>query len=278
MSTRNGNGTNGSGSIEDWEIGAYVDDELSPQRRREIAAAAGASPELAARIEVYTRHKSLLAGLASRPVDDEIPEQMRAAATRLSRATTVHGWMRRGRQVMVAQARIAAVLVIGAVVGWTAQEILAPRPGNATDGPLAFIDEATEAHRTLALAPMFATDVGSVDFAKLSEMFSEGIDPAGLRANGLILSKVDMASTDQGPAVQFLFFDREARPVSLLLSVNSASLHSVGVPDGEMVVTSYNDFAVAFGRRDSIAFVVTAALPERRVGEIARQLVASAGF
>ncbi|SDF92883.1 anti-sigma factor family protein [Thalassobaculum litoreum] len=278
MSTRNGNGTNGSGSIEDWEVGAYVDDELSPQRRREIAAAAGASPELAARIEVYTRHKSLLAGLASRPVDDEIPEQMRAAATRLSRATTVHGWMRRGRQVMVAQARIAAVLVIGAVVGWTAQEILAPRPGNATDGPLAFIDEATEAHRTLALAPMFATDVGSVDFAKLSEMFSEGIDPAGLRANGLILSKVDMASTDQGPAVQFLFFDREARPVSLLLSVNSASLHSVGVPDGEMVVTSYNDFAVAFGRRDSIAFVVTAALPERRVGEIARQLVASAGF
>ncbi|WP_028793500.1 anti-sigma factor family protein [Thalassobaculum salexigens] len=278
MSTRNGNGKNGSGSIEDWEIGAYVDDELSPQRRREIAAAAGASPELAARIEVYTRHKSLLAGLAGRPVDDEIPEQMRAAATRLSRATTFHGWMRRGRQVMVAQARIAAVLVIGAVVGWTAQEILAPRPGNATDGPLAFIDEATEAHRTLALAPMFATDVGSVDFAKLSEMFSEGIDPAGLRANGLILSKVDMASTDQGPAVQFLFFDREARPVSLLLSVNSASLHSVGVPDGEMVVTSYNDFAVAFGRRDSIAFVVTAALPERRVGEIARQLVASAGF
>lgn len=273
MSARNGNGT-----IEDWEIGAYVDNELSAKRRREIAAAAEASPDLARKIEAYSRHKALLAGLASQPLDDEIPDSMRDTAVRLSRATVVHGWIRRGRQIAVAQARIAAVLVIGAVVGWTAQEVLGPRPGNATDGPLAFIDEATEAHRTLALAPMFATDVGSVDFVRLSEMFSEGIDPAGLKANGLVLSKVDIASTDQGPAVQFLFFDREARPVSLLLSVNSASLTSVGVPDGETVVTSYNDFAVAFGRRDSVAFVVTAALPERRVGEIARQLVASAGF
>lgn len=283
MSTRSGNGTNGTGSInaghiEDWEIGAYVDDELSPQRRREIAAAADASPELTRKIEAYSHHKSLLAGLAGQPVDEDVPESMRAAATRLSRATVVHDWMRRGRNILANQARIAAVLVVGAVVGWTAQEILAPRPGNATGGPLAFIDEATEAHRTLAMAPMFATDVGSVDFAKLSEMFSEGLDPSALKANGLILSKVDMASTDQGPAVQFLFFDREARPVSLLLSVNSASLTSVGVPDGETVVTSYNDFAVAFGRRDSIAFAVVAGLPERRVGEIARQLVASAGF
>lgn len=278
MSTRNGNGTIDIDSIEDWEIGAFVDDELSAQRRREIAEAADASPELARKIAAYSHHKTLLAGLAEMPFDDEIPEDMRAAATRLSRATVVQDWMRRGRTVLAAQARIAAVLLVGAVVGWTAQEILGPRPGNATDGPLAFIDEATEAHRTLALAPMFATDVASVDFAKLSEMFSEGIDPTALKANGLVLSKVDMASTDQGPAVQFLFFDREARPVSLLLSVNSASLSSVGVPDGETVVTSYNDFAVAFGRRDSIAFVVTAALPERRVGEIARQLVASAGF
>ncbi|WPZ36295.1 hypothetical protein T8K17_09105 [Thalassobaculum sp. OXR-137] len=293
MSSRNGNGTGGvgqtgagsieagtieAGTIEDWELGAYVDDELSAQRRREIEAAAEDSPDLARKIEAYSRHKTLLAGLADRSDHDEIPEEMRAAASRLSRATTVHSWMRRGRGVLMAQARIAAVLVVGAVVGWTAQEILSPRPGNATDGPLAFIDEATEAHRTLALAPMFATDVASVDFAKLSEMFSEGLDPSALKAKGLVLSKVDMASTDQGPAVQFLFFDREARPVSLLLSVNSASLTSVGVPDGEMVVTSYNDFAVAFGRRDSIAFVVTAALPERRVGEIARQFVASAGF
>lgn len=278
MSTKDGNGTNQTEHVDDWELGAYVDDELSPRRRREIEAAAEASPELARKIEAYAHHKTLLAGLAGQPVDEEIPEEMRAAATRLSRATTAHGWMRRARHVMAAQARIAAVLVIGAVVGWTAQEILAPRPGNAEDGPLAFIDEATEAHRTLALAPMFASDVGSVDFAKLSEMFSEGIDPAGLKANGLILSKVDMASTDQGPAVQFLFFDGEARPVSLLLSVNGASLNSVGVPDGEMVVTSYNDVAVAFGRHGSVAFVVTAALPERRVGEIARQLVASAGF
>ena len=288
MSTRNGNdttgggqnggGTKNAGPIEDWEIGAFVDDELSAQRRREIAAAAETSPELARKIEAYSRHKTLLSGLANQRVDDEIPDAMRAAAARLSRATTMHGWMRQGRRFMVAQARIAAVLVVGAVVGWTAQEILGPRPGNATDGPLAFIDEATEAHRTLALAPMFATDVGEVDFARLSEMFSEGINPAGLKANGLVLSKVDLASTDQGPAVQFLFFDREARPVSLLISVNSASLTSVGVPDGETVVTSYNDFAVAFGRRDSVAFVVTAALPERRVGEIARQLVASAGF
>lgn len=278
MSARNGNGTIGPKSIEDWEIGAYVDDELPAQRRREIAEAAETSPELARKIEAYSHHKALLAGLMNQPVDEEIPEGMRTAAARLSRATAMQAWMRRGRTILAAQARIAAVLVVGAVVGWTAQEILAPRPGNATDGPLAFIDEATEAHRTLALAPMFATDVGSVDFAKLSEMFAEGIDPAALQATGLVLSKVDMASTDQGPAVQFLFFDREARPISLLLSVNSASLVSVGVPDGQTVVTSYNDFAVAFGRRDSTAFAVIAALPERRVGEIARQLVASAGF
>lgn len=278
MSTRNGNGTSGTVNIEDWEIGAFVDDELSPQRRREIAAAADASPEVARKIAAYTHHKTLLAGLARQSTDEDLPERMRASAERLSRTTMVQDWMRRGRTVLAAQARIAAVLVVGAVVGWTAQEILAPRTGNATDGPLAFIDEATEAHRTLALAPMFATDVGAVDFAKLSEMFSEGIDPAALKASGLTLSKVDVASTDQGPAVQFLFFDRDARPVSLLLSVNSASLTSVGVPDGETVVTSYNDFAVAFGRRDSIAFAVIAGLPERRVGEIARQLVASAGF
>lgn len=264
--------------FEDWEINAYVDDELAPERRREVADAARTSPELARKIEDYTHQKSLLAGLRDLTVEGDVPPEMEAAASRLSRATRVSGWIRSGRDLLAGQARAAAVLLVGALAGWTAQSLLSPSPTNATDSSLAFIDEATEAHRTLSLAPMFASDVAVVDFAKLSEMFSEVINPVALRAGGLVLTKVDIASTDNGPAVQFLFFDAEARPVSLLLSVNSASLAAVGVADGETVVTSYNDLAVAFGRRDTVAFIVTAALPERRVGEIARQLVASAGF
>ncbi|MDF1793979.1 MAG: hypothetical protein P1U88_18850 [Thalassobaculaceae bacterium] len=266
------------GRFEDWEIGAYVDDELPQDRHREISAAADASPELARRIEAYTHHKTLLSGLGDMPIEENVPAEMQAAVDRLSRATALHHWIRRGRALVADQARVAAVLLIGAAVGWWAESILSPTPTSATNSPMAFVDEATEAHRTLALAPMFATDVAVADFSKLSEMFSEVIDPAALGAGGLILAKVDIASTDNGPAVQFLFFDAEARPVSLLLSVNSASLDAVGVQNGETVVTSYNDLAVAYGRHDNVAFVVTAALPERRVGEIARQLVASAGF
>ena len=111
MSTRNGNGTDGvgqtgagsidagtieAGTIEDWELGAYVDDELSAKRRREIEAAAEDSPDLSRKIEAYSRHKSLLAGLADRPDHDEIPEEMRAAASRLSRATPSSAGRARG--------------------------------------------------------------------------------------------------------------------------------------------------------------------------------------
>lgn len=264
--------------FEDWEIGAYVDDELTAERRTEIAAAIETSPDLARRVRDYAHHKALLASLGGLSIGDDVPAEMRATATRLSRAMSVQRWLRRGRDALAGPSRVAAMLLVGAVVGWSAQTAFSTTAADGIPSTMSFIDEATEAHRTLSLAPMFASDVAVVDFAKLSEMFSEVIDPVALRAGGLILTKVDIASTDNGPAVQFLFFDTDMRPVSLLLSVNSAILSAIDVQDGETLVTSYNDFAVAFGRRDTVAFAVTAALPERRVGEIARQLVASAGF
>ncbi|MEQ8396647.1 hypothetical protein [Thalassobaculum sp.] len=264
--------------FEDWEIGAYVDGDLPEQRRREISAAAETSPDLACRIDEYTQQKAFLAELADLKVEDDMPDEMHAAAVRLGRSIRLRSWLRRAWTLTAGQARVAAMLLVGAVVGWSAQAAFSDAGTNGKPSPAGFIDEATEAHRTLSLAPMFASDVATVDFAKLSEMFSEVIDPVALRAGGLILTKVDIASTDNGPAVQFLFFDAEMRPVSLLLSVNSAIVDAIDLADGETVVTSYNDFAVAVGRRDGVAFAVTAALPERRVGEIARQLVASAGF
>ncbi len=264
--------------IEDWEIGAFVDGELGADRRREIADAAERRPEIAHKIDSYAAHKSLLAAATDLPpVDEPLPPALETAARRLSRATMVTAWLRQGRALLFGPGRFAALLLVGAVIGWSARDVTAPTPA-APEASLTFVDEATEAHRTLSLAPTFATDVAVADFGKLSEMFSEVIDPAALTVGGLVLTKVDIASTDNGPAVQFLFFDAEARPVSLLLSMNSSSLAAVGLGDRDTVVTSYNDFAVAYGRHDGIAYAVTAALPERRVGEIARQLVASAGF
>lgn len=265
--------------FEDWELGAFVDGELSAERRRAIADIAERDTEIARKIEAYASQKALLSDIGDLPpIDETLPPALETAARRLCRATTTAGWIRRGRAILFGSTRLAAVLCLGAALGWTMRDFAIPAAPQTAGGSLSFVDEVTEAHRTLTLAPMFATDVAVADFGKLSEMFSEVIDPAALSARGLVLTKVDIASTDNGPAVQFLFFDAEARPVSLLLSTNSSSLSAIGVREGETVVTTYNDFAVAFGLHDGIAYAVTATLPERRVGEIARQLVASAGF
>lgn len=127
--------------IQDCDLQAYIDDQLTAQRRIEVEAHLSAKPDAAARMMADLRVRDELRLALSADGDDVPRIQTRAAARRLEQAL-----QQRGRSVVLR--RVASViLLIGA--GWVGHAVISPfgaSPVVASVPTPAFVREALQAH------------------------------------------------------------------------------------------------------------------------------------
>lgn len=203
------------------ELHAYVDERLTPERRREVELYLAANPEQAARIDGWRSDaralRTALAGLVEQPV----PARLDPLAVRRQLK------VRRQRRWATA-AMLVLALGLGGAGGWQAREasLLASTP------PMA---DAVQAHRLFAYAPTLDLAVQQPaqlqawlgahfqHAARLPDLSAYGFTPVGAR----------LLSNEQGPAALLVFQDAQGERISLFL--RSPGEHYARMPRGERV-------------------------------------------
>ena len=219
-------------SVTEDDLQAYVDGLLSPESAARVAAYLSACPQERARLDAYRRQNVLMHRLfdwhAHQPEDARIEALVRRYSIRQRR-------LRRGEAVL----RIAAVLavvVLSGGIGWMGASEFAER-----DKPrAAFIQQAAAAHDTIG-----AVDVSAGNFAAPGDGHVK-LPPAtstrhaampdkapDFRKNGFDLVGGRVVTTDDGPALHFLYKDATGGRVTLFIGLRP--------PDGETGQTLVED-------------------------------------
>ena len=258
--------------VEDWELSAYVDGDLSPKRMEEIRAAAARDATLRRHLDDLLSDHSALRDLAEseRFVPGELPPHFVGLGSDLARALNAKAPPTQPLPTALAGWRQVAALATAAALGWGAASWAAPHE----DALSSFIDEAAEVHRVASVAPAFSREASASAIDSLGKLFAHKLTPPDLSAQGFSLDRVDVAATDSGPAAVFFYTDPEARRVSLVLSMDAPTIDSLG-DDAAPRVTTHDGLAVSFGARQGIAYALVGSLPEPSVRLLASRAAAT---
>lgn len=269
-----------SGTIDALDLSAYVDGDLPHDRMVEIERAAAADPGLRQHLDELLADHSRLRELARTERDrlDPVPASLARLADRLADALPgsqpSHGLRPDGESSAAWSAKPwqqVAGLAAAAAFGWGAASWAEQHP----DVLSSFIDEATEVHRVAALAPGFSREPSAPVIESLGRLFAHKLTPPDLSEGGFVLSRVDVAATDTGPAAVFYYTDPEARRLSLVLSLDSPILDALGSDGAAPRVTTHDGLAVAVGERDGVAFALVGSIPEPNVRRLAQRAAGS---
>lgn len=257
------------------EISAFIDGDLSGARTSEIERRLRRDPTLRQHLEQHLAIEDGLSALGGGKMGDPLPESLEKT-TRQLQSSLERGDGRPGRlAASLSGWRQGWMLVAGCALGWAVTTYVAtPDPvAVPANGILGLVDEATEVHRSITLAPGFAADIATVDFAALAALFSDKLEVPDAAYQGFQLSKVDVVATDTGPALAYLYRDANGLAISIMIA-DSDGEHLSQVLGADSV-TTYSDMSVAVGRQGDNAVTVTGPLPEGRIREIARLVFSS---
>ncbi len=232
--------------LNEADLQAYVDDQLSPQRRIELEAYLSQNPVLAAQVMADLRVRDELR-LALRDIPFEGRPQTRNAARTLEQAL-----MRPRRMVLL---RRVAAMVIFVSVGWVAHSVLNPfaaTPVVASVPTPAFVREAMQAHETTLVREKIHPDATS--FAMADVRAATGITLPEFPANWT-LTDSQIFPSSFGPSVEIAVRPR-----------NGAEL--------TFYAAKTDTFSV---QRVALAHSGKAAAAYWQIGEVAYALVSQAG-
>lgn len=261
--------------IEDWELSAYVDGDLSPKRMAEIREAAERDTSLRRHLdELLSGHLALHELSESELLQPgKLPPRLARSGAELAKALRANVVRSQSSQLLPATLTVwrqVAALAAAAALGWGAASWAAPHE----DALSSFIDEAAEVHRVASVAPAFSREPSASAIDSLGKLFAHKLTPPDLSAEGFSLNRIDVAATDSGPAAVFYYTDPEARRLSLVLSMDAPTIDSLG-DDVAPRVTTHDGLAVSFGARQGIAYALVGSLPEPSVRLLASRAAAT---
>ena len=191
------------------ELHAFVDDQLTPERQREIEAQLAQRPEEAQRVQSYRGHKRELHALFDPVLEEAVPQRL------LDVARPRTPWYL-GRWV----AGIVVALVSGAA-GWGLHGAL--RPG-AQPAPAvaAFAQRAAVAHAVYSPEQRRPVEVDAAHEDQLvtwlSKRMGAPMKPPHLQELGYALEGGRLLPGGQGPVAQFMYRDTAGRRLTLYVS------------------------------------------------------------
>ena len=199
--------------IDDAELHAWVDGQLSPDRARAVEAAAAADPALATRMQAYADQNRELRALFGAVADEPLPERLRAPGIALRQTR---------RRWMIPVAASVAWLAVGLAGGWLANDRLGGRA--LVEASRHVAEEAMSAHRVYAVEVVHPVEVFAGQEAHLvkwlSKRLGHDIRTPDLAALGFKLVGGRLLPAEGGePAAQFMYEDQAGRRVTVYVSL-----------------------------------------------------------
>lgn len=221
------------GSIGEAEIHAYVDQQLSPERRIAVEAYLSSQPELAAQVmadlRVRDELRMVMGGVASTD-----SQETRNAARALQQAL-----MRRGR---VALLRRAAAVVAFVSVGWVAHSVINPfaaTPVVASVPTPTFVREAMQAHEAMLLREKMQPAAAQATFAAADVRAATGIVLPEFPPNWTLVDSQIFPSTF-GPSAEIALKPRTGPELTLYAArTESFSVQRVTLAHSGKAVAAY---------------------------------------
>lgn len=214
--------------ITEAELHAFVDAQLTPTRRAEVAQYLAERPDEAARVESWRQHRQLLHGLFDPVLDEPLPARLM-----LRPSATVLPW--RGFAAGL------AIAVLSAGTAWTVRGSLdaqaarlasadaAPRDAIVTAvGPSlsGFALRAAVAHVVYSPDVRRPVEVGADQeqqlVAWLSKRLGTQVKPPSLDAIGYELIGGRLLPGETGPVAQFMYHDAGGQRMTLYVTHESA--------------------------------------------------------
>lgn len=204
--------------VDEADLQAWVDDRLTPERRRIVAAWLAAYPEQDARVHAMRAHRELLrAGLAS-VLEEPVP-------ARLCVDRLVAAQHQGRRKAMLRVGYSAALLAAGVAFGWLGRDVLDGLLGTAPGGRVAA--EAVAAYRVFVPDARRPVEVAAAQEAQLVQWLSNrlgrrltapDLSPLGLQ---LVGGRLLPGAAGQ-PAAQLMYQDAKGERLTLYLRADPA--------------------------------------------------------
>ena len=199
--------------IDEAELHAWLDGQLSLDRARAVETAVAADPALAARMQAYADQNRELRALFGAVADEPLPERLRASGIALRQTR---------RRWMIPLAASVAWLAVGLAGGWLANDRLGGRA--LVEASRHVAEEAVSAHRVYAVEVLHPVEVFADQEAHLvkwlskrlgHEIHTPDLAPLGFKLVGGRL----LPAGGGEPAAQFMYEDRAGRRVTVYVSL-----------------------------------------------------------
>lgn len=201
----------GGRPIGEDDLGAWIDDRLSPERRAAVEAHLAADPQTAARLTREREDRDALReGLAFKAAEP-IPARLR-----------VHNILAARRPARRARALAAGLALacfgLGALVGWSARRPDAA-PAAVAAAPTPFVDDAIFAYATFVPEVAHPVEVAASQERHLVQWLSRRLGrpltAPDLRPQGLSLIGGRLLPSAAGPAAQLMYEDADGARLTL---------------------------------------------------------------
>lgn len=199
--------------IDENELHAWVDGQLSEERRAAVETAVAADAELARRARIYSEQNEEIRALFGTVAGEAVPRRLEPHRIAARRA--------RPRWLMPVAASMIW-LAVGLAGGWLGNEWLDGRPTAEASRHVAA--EAVSAHRVYAVEVLHPVEVFADQEAHLvkwlSKRLGHEIRTPDLASLGFSLVGGRLLPAEGGePAAQFLYEDRAGRRVTVYVSL-----------------------------------------------------------
>lgn len=184
------------------DLHAYLDGELSPERRPEVQAYLAAHAQDAARLAAYAEQKRALHACYDGVMDEPVPLRLRPKSA--------------GRRVLVWRAAAAAAwMVLGGAIGWS----LKPSPEPVVSALETLARRAAVAHAVYAPEVRHPVEVEADQeqhlVAWLSKRLGAPVKAPSLAEEGYALVGGRLLADEAGPAAQFMYENPQGQRLTL---------------------------------------------------------------
>lgn len=245
--------------VSDFELLAYVDDQLDMPRRIEVEGFLAQHPDVAARVMADLRARDALRLALTGPLPRALPRTL-DAAQRLGRGLARARLAQRFRRTVAAAALVAAGWFVHAYVG-----PLGVSESEASPPPPPYVEDAVRSHRTALVRAGMRSQPGAPAYDPQEILAATRIALPALPRDWRILD-VQLFPSREGPSVEMVV---EARELGIL-SLFAARMDSAGTAGPE--VAAFGSERVAHWRAGHLAYALTGAAPDRLLERAARRL------
>ncbi len=240
------------------DLQAYVDEELTPERRAEVDAHLAQSPDDAERVSAYRRQDRALRAALAGVGNEAVPASMLAILQDRPPVREIT-WLPRAAAAVLLLAIGGA---LGGALGWGYDKL--PLFGLEEKR---FLREAVAAHQVYAADRRHAVEVAAIerDYLQswLTQRLGVPIMAPDLSEAGLSLLGGRLLSTVHGPAALLVYETREGERVTCYITAEAKRL-----APGKVYLEDEATVALAWPT-SNLAYAVSGAASRERLAEIA---------